>query len=283
MTALPRFNDRFIYLNREPVNSHFYLNATGISYPHKNYAIEHYKYHYAFQFIVSGKGYIKCDGVVKELNKGDFFYIGAVEGVSYWTDSEVPFTKISFCGSGSFFDCVEAVFGFETPFDVVHTDSSHNVSYYFHRIFDEAKIVEDPPEKVMSTVLELAGVIRKIKNGQDFQTKAEDKVESGGMAKELSKYVAENLSYNLTLGSIALHFGITTRTVHNYFFENFGMSPKKYIRMKRLESARELLSGTNMAISLIAEQAGFKDCAYFCKVFREQFGVSPGEYRKSLE
>jgi len=59
-----------------------------------------------------------------------------------------------------------------------------------------------------------------------------------------------------------------------------GMSPTKFIRKVRLQHARNLLSNKEFSIAEIAYQTGFKDPAYFTRVYVEEFGKPPSETRK---
>ena len=48
---------------------------------------------------------------------------------------------------------------------------------------------------------------------------------------------------------------------------------------RELEAARHLLETTDLRISAVAEETGFSTTAHFRRVFREQVGVSPVQYR----
>ncbi|MCF8403898.1 MAG: response regulator [Bacteroidales bacterium] len=58
-----------------------------------------------------------------------------------------------------------------------------------------------------------------------------------------------------------------------------GKSTAIFIRTVRLKKAMELLETSNLSISEIAYQVGFNDPAWFSRVFKEEFGVSPTEAR----
>ncbi len=58
-----------------------------------------------------------------------------------------------------------------------------------------------------------------------------------------------------------------------------GISPGRYLASLRLEEAMRLIAGSRFTVKKVAEQCGFGDANYFCKVFRKSFGVSPGAYR----
>ncbi|MDY8135097.1 hybrid sensor histidine kinase/response regulator transcription factor [Aquimarina sp. 2201CG5-10] len=58
-----------------------------------------------------------------------------------------------------------------------------------------------------------------------------------------------------------------------------GMSPTKFIRTIKLQRAKELLKNNEFTIAEIAYQIGFKDPAYFTRVYVEEFGVTPTQSR----
>jgi signal transduction histidine kinase/DNA-binding response OmpR family regulator/streptogramin lyase len=56
-------------------------------------------------------------------------------------------------------------------------------------------------------------------------------------------------------------------------------SPNEYLRIIRLKKATELLKATDMNVSEIAYDVGFNDPDYFSKCFKEQFGITPRQFR----
>lgn len=76
--------------------------------------------------------------------------------------------------------------------------------------------------------------------------------------------------------------GISVRQLH-LLFEPTGMSVARYLMLKRLEHARELLAqAAQRPVSAIAFSSGFESLATFYRVFRHAFGVSPVDYRQSV-
>jgi YesN/AraC family two-component response regulator len=51
----------------------------------------------------------------------------------------------------------------------------------------------------------------------------------------------------------------------------------------RILQAKERLRHTSEDIGTVARQVGFKDPAYFSRVFRKLTGLSPTEYRQRAE
>jgi AraC-like DNA-binding protein len=59
-------------------------------------------------------------------------------------------------------------------------------------------------------------------------------------------------------------------------------SPNKFIRNIRLKKAKELLKDDAISISSIAIDCGFSDPEYFARVFKQEFGVTPNEWRADI-
>lgn len=59
-----------------------------------------------------------------------------------------------------------------------------------------------------------------------------------------------------------------------------GRTPSQFIRVIRLERAKELLQTTDLNISEIAYDVGFNDPNYFSRTFLEEFGYPPSDERK---
>lgn len=58
-----------------------------------------------------------------------------------------------------------------------------------------------------------------------------------------------------------------------------GMSPNHFIRHLRLQKSKELLGNTDDTILNTSMNCGFSDPSYFAKVFKQEFGITPQEWR----
>lgn len=56
----------------------------------------------------------------------------------------------------------------------------------------------------------------------------------------------------------------------------------EYLTQLRMDEARRLLTQTGRSIQEIAEQVGYDDPSYFCKVFKKSAGVTPNRFRKGI-
>lgn len=92
-------------------------------------------------------------------------------------------------------------------------------------------------------------------------------------------YIAENITSELTLESIAREAKMS-RTYYSAVFKKLnGVSPWEYICIKRIEIAMSLLRKSDENILDIALLSGFNNTANFNKIFKRITGITPKEYR----
>lgn len=60
-------------------------------------------------------------------------------------------------------------------------------------------------------------------------------------------------------------------------------TPSEFIRFIRLKRAADLLERSQLFVNEVAFQVGFNDPKYFRKYFKEEYGISPNEYKKKFE
>ena len=58
------------------------------------------------------------------------------------------------------------------------------------------------------------------------------------------------------------------------------MRPMQYITLSRLTQARAMLMKTELPVMEVARQCGYNDVSSFVRRFREEFGVTPLQFRR---
>ena len=86
-------------------------------------------------------------------------------------------------------------------------------------------------------------------------------------------------SYELSLGTVAEHVGLSPSYLTRLFREATGHSVKETIDQIRMRHARELLEQTDLSVSRIAEQVGHLSIDSFSRKFKAIEGVAPNQYR----
>ena len=100
---------------------------------------------------------------------------------------------------------------------------------------------------------------------------------------EIIQYLEENYTEKISLQEIAKKWNYSSTYASQLFKEYAGINFYDYLTRIRLRQATRMLSETDKRIVDIAGENGFQDLKSFNTKFREIFGRSPSEYRKSLE
>ena len=83
----------------------------------------------------------------------------------------------------------------------------------------------------------------------------------------------------LTLEIIAAKYQLSVRTLNRRFKAATGRSPMQYLQQIRMDTAKELLRNSNLAVAEIAFNTGYVDSSHFAAQFRKSMSVSPSAYR----
>lgn len=98
--------------------------------------------------------------------------------------------------------------------------------------------------------------------------------------KLMLSFIQYHLSEPLTVGQIAEAASISESECIRCFKKAIFDTPIHYLRKLRIQRAAELIAGGGMRATQAAEACGFHDLSYFTRCFRQQMGMTPGEYRR---
>lgn len=98
--------------------------------------------------------------------------------------------------------------------------------------------------------------------------------------ERISGYIEDNYRKDLTSDELAERTSLDVREFNRAFNDRFGMGVKAYLNTVRLGKAAELLkSNPELAVADIAFFVGFESVAYFGRLFKTTYGMSPSKYR----
>lgn len=101
--------------------------------------------------------------------------------------------------------------------------------------------------------------------------------------EQTKKYIDNNLDKPLSVSDLANQAFLSIAYFSKQFKKNTGVGCNYYIMCKRMEKAKDLLNKTNLKVSNIANEVGYKDINYFSLAFKKYTGMSPMEYREINE
>lgn len=97
------------------------------------------------------------------------------------------------------------------------------------------------------------------------------------------KYINDNFCDNISLTETAQTLHISPQYLSTIFKKNLGINFVNYVSQLRLHYSVELLSKRNISITEIAFLCGFRNFSHFLRSFKNEFGTSPGKYRKKFK
>lgn len=145
----------------------------------------------------------------------------------------------------------------------------------------ESELSEDSllsEDVIVSAVTEmLVGIIRKA-NCEKAHSRS-----LGQLVADVQRYIRENCGCPLMISEVADRFYISKYYLTHLFKEQTGMSPRRFLTFTRLSKAYNLLHEADMKISEISEICGFTSPSDMTKKFREQYGLTPMQFRQELK
>jgi AraC-like DNA-binding protein len=96
---------------------------------------------------------------------------------------------------------------------------------------------------------------------------------------DIARIIENNLMNTLSLCQLARLSGRSLSSFRRDFRALYNMPPSRWVRLRRLEKARELLAATNMTVTDIGYTLGFENIAHFSRLFKARYGLPPSGVR----
>ncbi|MBO1300792.1 MULTISPECIES: response regulator transcription factor [unclassified Enterococcus] len=95
-------------------------------------------------------------------------------------------------------------------------------------------------------------------------------------------YVQDHYHQDLSLQTLSEKYHFSYSYLSTIFTEKYGINFTKYLKKVRINQAKMLLKESNLSLSDICQQTGFTEIGYFSRVFKEETGLTPSQYRKGM-
>jgi len=104
---------------------------------------------------------------------------------------------------------------------------------------------------------------------------------SGAARRRTLEIMDEHLGASLSVDLLAHEVGLSPAHFSRAFKETTGRAPHRYLLTLRLEKARRLLEAPDAVLSEVAQRTGFADQAHLTRLFKREFGITPGAVIKA--
>ena len=96
------------------------------------------------------------------------------------------------------------------------------------------------------------------------------------------RYIEMNLYGEITVSEIAGHIHLDKHYFATLFKKQTGYTPTEYIRKRKLLEAKRIFDYLGSSVTEVSENLCFCDVAYFSRCFKEEFHITPSQYKKDL-
>ena len=121
-------------------------------------------------------------------------------------------------------------------------------------------------------------LLTQIKRATDERTARTLKAEKPELLDRIMAYVEKNYPEPITISQLASRFFVSSSTVSHLFQRKLGVSFYRYVTQRRLIAAKTLIE-KGFLLEEVALWTGFQDYSGFYRAFRQEYGISPRQYR----
>ncbi len=99
----------------------------------------------------------------------------------------------------------------------------------------------------------------------------------------LLSVMESSYTYPMGLDEFARLSGRSLSAFKRDFKKTFKTTPGRWLTNKRLDHGKYLLEQTNMSVTEVVLDCGFRNLSHFSRAFKKQFGITPMEFRKAFK
>lgn len=225
-----------------------------------------------------------------ELARGDIVLIWPMEMHAIIDADLSQTTNIHFANAffNSLFD-LQRIMHYFRNLDVIRKETHPEVASLFEKTIarmSEIFLSEDMNRELKCSMLVMQLALILDQHHEEFYDELDTEAKRTSSMDVMSRmitvtdYIKNNLTADdLSQGAMAEMAGVSREYFSRIFKNVTGKNYNKWLNMIRLEKATELLAMNSRTLTEVAMLSGFKSMPSFNRVFRNEKGMSPGEYR----
>ena len=237
-----------------------------------------------------------CDGVEYligsdryRLQKGDIIFVPP--GVSHRPilpeRLTAPYERDVLWISGEFMESVMGMFPEDSVPDQKHRALIRTAGTRWEFLGDlfRAGVLEEERKKpgwelaVVGNTLTIYAVMKRIYLEQSAGSL---KAETPDLLDKVTAYIERHYAEHITVSDLSRRFYVSNSTISHLFKEKMGISIYRYLTQRRLISAKNRIA-EGLPLEQVAIRVGFSDYSAFYRAFRQEYGISPRQYRSLQE
>ena len=121
-------------------------------------------------------------------------------------------------------------------------------------------------------------LLTQIKRAREDCSASTLEAEKPELLDRIMAYVEAHYATAMTIGDLAKQFFVSSSTVSHLFQQKLGVSFYRYVTQRRLIAAKTLIEKGQL-LEHVALQSGFGDYSGFYRAFKQEYGITPRQYR----
>jgi two-component system response regulator YesN len=146
-----------------------------------------------------------------------------------------------------------------------------------HQLFSDSHSQEISANATRSVISLLAWIQHTIQRAMEYTHSIE---QSQSVVEKVIRFIKLHISEELSREEIANHVFLNPDYLTRIFKKETGMAISDYLFKERLKLAQELLTKTEMPISVVASHIGYTNFSHFSRTFKKHTDMNPNEYRQ---
>lgn len=258
----------------------FKISHTRTEHPEDSQEM-HTHSHYEIYYFISGMCHYLVEGTRYSLKPGDIMIMRPFESHKCVALSpDVPYERIVCNVTEKFIlqltgnDSLLRTFR-SRPLGVANRFSDLDFGHTLCSDSFQTMIQREPNisrDELIARLFLILCEAKRVTETANTHTRAES------IASQIIDYVNSNLYTPLSLETLSKEFFLSRSQINRIFKDNTGSSVGRYVAIKRLLSARQLIRSGD-AVAAAAAKCGYGDYSAFYRAYIKQFGVSPQKDR----
>lgn len=250
-------------------NSHFNISVIGKTYPDNKYSITRSRSaSHAIEVIHEGKQIMKVNGKTIVAEHGDCVIIKQKACFTSTSDPNNPVKKTWICFRGHLIDFLYQMYGIHDDITIVKADLKNEIEDFYNELLG-GDALSSAAVKTHSLMQKLSEALKK-----------KNRSPKSNLSEQVCRILNDNIFGEVSLEDICEQFFVSKIQLIRSFKKDYGITPYRYFLLKKIDLAKDFLKNTDQPLKYIATTLNFSDEQYFCKVFKNVVGLSPGQYRK---
>ncbi len=253
------------------------INATGIIVIEKPFVANPLtRKDYYLQYMWEGTLYGKAGDKNFVLNPGQLFLYPPETTYTYHNQNEkIVYLYIHFTGNDAEKLVKECAFPFCTPINIGIDERLADAIKDLMREF----VVRDSYFE-LACRSKLENILLSFRRKSDrFHPSPE--ISAANTIASTLLYIQQHFAEPLTVPLLAEQAHLSAGRYRFLVKKLTGMTPTAYLSQVRMRRAAELLTHTNWPLKTVAAAVGIADPLYFSRLFKQETGLSPSDYRKN--